>query len=1069
MGLLTTSSAVGAVALAALSLSAQETRRIDIFATAGDAAIDKAARIDGRKTFDRDGSFPVKVGEAGRHWVWVAYFAPSNRLVNMALRIDAPTGEAVRYERIDFRSGLPGAKPGQAAEVSRPAGWRWHAFEQAFEYPGAYVFHVARAAGAARQKGGHPPYRIASVWISADPAFDPSGDGARETGVPRPARVPEGFVAAREHPMTVALNTGLADARRRFRSAIHQNYPVFFNSQLLVDAGCDIEQNDYGRTDANPTGLKGAHTLQGGPDRGALERAYPMPKAGETFTPVGRKANSEGKYWNEWSVSFGPANESAYRKDLDEVRKVVDGPLNARVESWNIAWEQAGTYDYGETSVKAYRAWLAKRYGTLAQLNAAWRTGYASFDEIVPAKRADCVGSAKLADPFRRAQATANFIDFRDFCSKEYARLVARRVKAAGTDPEKRPIATQFANLDLNAVEWSGWRPLNDEDLFRIGVKEADRYGYDIYAVDDWVGAEYDTLSAFGNDEKRLEVREGSTHTPDPGLAVRSYWTLVGKGLKGFSHFMLQEGGNHAEFPKFGLTNLDQTPRPKLAAYSDAIRTVRQVENVLAAARRRHAAKPVAIYYSRTCNALQERALGSLFDCGPDSVFRVYELIRGNGYPVTFITDTQIREGRRLDGMAALFFVDAKYIPTDVLAKVERWVEAGGAVFADGQPGVYDGHGFPQDRFLKFLGVAPVQKRKVDSLAAEKNPFGYSAMSFDVVDADQLHKTQFEFFQQWDATHPIAKALGKFMFSGFGYRQVKATAGETIVMAQNGTPAGVLRTHGKGTSLYFAGYLGSIYGGAATTYEWRDAHSDPSPYRFMEACLDFVGAKKAATCDLPQRIRAKMRFESPLVDARGNAILPVTSYNDAPVGPFAVAWRLAQEMKEPKAVFALAQGSRKLTPVAFAVRDGLLRFTMPRFENFAAALALNEAEPLVSVDFGAVRRTAAGLVELNPGQAAEVRVRVFNPSAKPLRAGRVTLRLPKGWFYDRETADVPELPAYGASGECAFRIRTPDWCAATRFRPVNFIYENADVKSMPTAEVVWWKDAEQAGEGAQRP
>ena len=964
-----------------------------------------------------------------------------NTRANAALRVVAPSGETIRYERIDFMHALNGAEPWRDRSLVRAAGEVTNEFILVLESAGDYALKLSRAAAS---------------WKSWKTPLDPVGVWVEKVG---PLAVPEGFVPARVHPMTVALNTGVADACKRFRSTIHQNYPVFFNSQLLVDAGCDVEQNDYGRTDANPTGLKGAHNLQSNPDWGALNKAYPMPKEGETFAPVGRKANSEGKHWNEWSVSFEPANESAYKKDVEEVQKVVSGPLNDRVESWNIAWEQAGTYDYGETSVKAYRTWLEKQYGSLAKLNATWHTDYKTFGEIVPARRADCVGPKKLADPFKRAQATANFIDFRAFCSKEYARLIARRVKAAATDPEKRPIATQFANLDLNAVEWSGWRPLDDEDLFRFGVKDADRYGYDVYAVDDWVGAEYDTLSAFGDDAKRMEVREGSTHTPDPGLAVRSYWTLIGKGVKGFSHFMLQEGNSHAEFPKFGLTNYDQTPRPKLAAYSDAIRAVRQIENVLADARRRHAAKPVAIYYSRTCNALQERSLGSLFDCGPDNVFRVYELIRGNGYPVTFITDTQIREGKRLDGMAALFFVDAKYIPADVLEKVEGWVERGGAVFADAQPGVYDGHGFPQDRFLKFLGVEPIQQKKVDSLAAEKNPFGYSAMSFDVVDADQLHKTQFEFFQQWDSVHPVSKALGKFMFSGFGYQQIKATAGETVVMAQNGRPAAVIRSHGKGTSLYFAGYLGSIYGGA-TTYEWRDTHSDPSPYRFVDALLNFVGARKAATADLPARVRAKMRFESPLVDSRGNAILSATSYNDAPVGPFAVAWRLAAEMKPPKAVFVLSQGSRELVPVVFDVKDGEVRFTMPRFENFAAALALNEAEPLVSVDFGAARRTAAGLVELNPGQVAEVKVRVFNPSAKPLCAGRVTLRLPAGWFYDRETVDVPALSAYGASAELVFRIRTPDRCAATRFRPINFIYENADVKSMPTAEVVWWKDAD---------
>ncbi len=346
----------------------------------------------------------------------------------------------------------------------------------------------------------------------------------------------------------------------------------------------------------------------------------------------------------------------------------------------------------------------------------------------------------------------------------------------------------------------------------------------------------------------------------------------------------------------------------------------------------------------------------------------------------------------------------------------------------------------------------------MDSLAAEKNPFGYSAMSFDVVDADQLHKTQFEFFQQWDSTHPIAKALDKFTFSGFGYQQVKATDGEVVVMAHSARPAGVIREHGKGSSFYFAGFLGSIYGGAATTYEWRDAHSDPSPYRFMEAYLDYVGAKKVTMSDQPQRVRNKMRFESPLVDGRGNAILSMTSYNDDVVKPFTVTWALPQQVKEPKKLYALCQASRQLIPLNFSYKKGSIAFTMPSFQTFAAVLALNDAEPLVSVELVATKKGAAHLTEVNPNQTLTAKVKVLNPSAKPLAAGKVTLRLPKGWFYDHESVNVPTIAAYGESPELTFKIHTPAQCAAERIRPLNFIYENASVKSMPTAEVVLWKE-----------
>ena len=1057
---------VVAICALPLLLFAVDVQQINIFKLARPADSKRAKLLFGKspaapekKVLNEKASFPVSVKESGKYKFWIKFHTSKDKFTNLAVRIDAPTGEPIRYERIDYAHGLKSYMPYKEKRIVRPSGPMLYSFDIAFEYPGVYTVRTDTVSGAVWQKD-RPPHQIESVWISNDTKFHPEKN-PQISGSAAQISPPSGFIPAREHPLNIALNTGITDEKKRFKSTIHQNYPVFFNSALLIDTGCTFEQNNYGITDDKGTGLKGSHYLRQGPVR-ELAQKYPMPNAkkGETFIPVGRKANADGKYWNEWSFSFDEANESAYQQDLKEVQKLLHSPLNERTDSWAIAWEVGGTYDYGESSVKAYRKYLQDKYGTLEKLNSVWHTAYKSFEEIVPAKRDDCVGEKKLQDAFKRARETANFIDFREFCSREYAKVIARRVKASKSDPLKRPISTQFANLDLNAVEWSAWRPLDCEDLMRIGVKDADVFGYDVYGVDDWVGMEFDTFSSFGDDQKNLQIREGSTHTPDPYLAARTFWTAVGKGLKGFSHFMLQEGNNHAEFPKFGLTNFDQTPRPKLAAYSDAIRSVHHIEDLLMDSKRRHSSKPVAIYYSRTNNALQERSYGSLFDCGPDSPFRVYELIRGNGYPVTFITDTQIRDGKRLDEVSGIFFIDAKYIPVDVLEKVEEWVKKGGAVFADAQPGIYNGHGFPQDRFLKFLGIEPVTAKKVERLAADQNQYGYSAMSFDVVNADKLHKTQFEFFQQWDSPHPINRQLDKFMFSGFGYQKIKATAGEVIVMAHNGAPGAVIRNHGKGSSCYFAGYLGSIYGGAATHYEWRDAHSDPSPYRFIDAYLNYIGAKKTAFSDQEERIRNKMRFESPLVDAKGNAVLPMVSYNDEPLRPFRAEYRMPKDMKPPVCLYAQTNSNRKLIPLEFKRANEVLSFTMPSFRTFANVLALHNATPLLSLDFGTAKRSDAGLVEMNPGKTYAVKVTVYNPSPQALSAGKVVLRLPKGWFYDKEVAEVPSIPAYGKSGEMSFLIRTPDYCTATRFRPMNFLYENKDGrKSMPTVEMVWWKNS----------
>ena len=51
-----------------------------------------------------------------------------------------------------------------------------------------------------------------------------------------------------------------------------------------------------------------------------------------------------------------------------------------------------GEWGYEELSRQAYRAWLAARYGTIGELNRAWKSTYASFDQIQPSRKGDAPG-----------------------------------------------------------------------------------------------------------------------------------------------------------------------------------------------------------------------------------------------------------------------------------------------------------------------------------------------------------------------------------------------------------------------------------------------------------------------------------------------------------------------------------------------------------------------------------------------------------------------------------------------------------------------------------------------------
>lgn len=46
-----------------------------------------------------------------------------------------------------------------------------------------------------------------------------------------------------------------------------------------------------------------------------------------------------------------------------------------------------GEWGYEEISLLAYRAWLARRYGTIDRLNKSWKSTFASFDQIRPSRK----------------------------------------------------------------------------------------------------------------------------------------------------------------------------------------------------------------------------------------------------------------------------------------------------------------------------------------------------------------------------------------------------------------------------------------------------------------------------------------------------------------------------------------------------------------------------------------------------------------------------------------------------------------------------------------------------------
>lgn len=979
------------------------------------------------------GYIPFTVTSPGRHSIWLRIYTDKDRAANMLAIVRAPNGEAVCAERIDAPiHWLNPAKPYLEHKISREAGFRFCRFETVFEYPGAYSINLSNAV---TREGGRR--LVESIYVSNDAAFDPAVKPAVSTVPPQAvAKVPAGFLPAKVYPLHVSLYTGIEDAKRRFKAGLIQNGAIYLDPSAMVLMGVTHQQGIFGNEKIN-CGLLTFRWAPHADNSSAFVKSIKSPE--------GRFVNAEGTVGSGFSLSWDPALQDALANGRERMLKsIADKAIDKTIGAWCICGEAGGNLDYSPYSVDKFRIWLKNKYGTIERLNSAWRSDFKDFAAIYPAKSPE--------------EKKTNWLEFRDFSSKLFATVMAQSVKAVNSvDPMKRPATTQLSNLDLFASDYARFRPHNFEDMILIGLKETDNIGWDAYCADDYMGAEVDLMDSLGRGKKML-LREFNTHNQNVEIAARTYWTTFGKGARGISLFQFHEGGGHDSYPKWALTNKDMTPRDKLGAFSDQMQEIHRLESIVVEAKKVYPVKPVAIFYNKIDMTLSKAPLSSSWGEGIDTPYHLYEMLRGRGYPVTFTTDSQIRDGF-LKNFGAVVFADAQHISAEACDRIVEWVNAGGAVIGDTWPGTYTELGHRQNTLLDLFGIRPRDTKKVDKIKLEESPQGYGEITVAAINPDTLYNTVMETWQQWDSEHPVARKTGNWMFSGYGRSDIVCTAGEVVGMVFDGHPGVVVNRTGKGHSLYISTMLGSLYGGSASRYEWDTAHADLSPARLLDAFLEFAGIRKLSIAGLPERQAYKLRVEAPLIDEKGNGLITMVSYNDTPLPAFhlKIAWPAG--VKIPRKIFSVTGGSRQALELPFKFANGMIELNIPGFNSHAALLAISDSVPLLSLEFPNAGRDVAGLVTMTPNSEAKVKVTVHNLSGKPV-SGRVTARLPEGWFYDKESVSVGKIAPW-RSGTVVFTIKAPSFCAARRVRPISFLFEGDGRRSMPATEAVWWQAKEE--------
>ncbi|MEO8205810.1 MAG: beta-galactosidase [Chthoniobacterales bacterium] len=988
---------------------------------------------------------PIVIPQAGTYQVWVRHYTTQGKYTSFYVLFRDNLGVAVDFNYVDFSPGVGTAKPKVVKDAPKDAKPElvWSTFEITFERPMEGTLSFGPSQGTVGGTVG-----VDCVIVTDDKAFDATkADIAKistDAGAMQKQTPPAGMQPAPVITAHSSFFTGEADPEKQFVLAFINQAASYRDYGWAVQMGGNT---DHGWTNGSSKFGIGTMAL---PDYG-----YMHANIAKLFPePAGRFVNAEGKASKRFSLSYAPFRKEYMKQMAVQLQNFKD---DKDTKVFRASDEGSGFYDYSDAAKNAFHNWLKQRFGTIEKLNTLWRSDYKSFDDI-PLPRMPAEKDNKAA-----------WFAFREFSGLEYATFIADKAKVIReNDPQHRHATSQSSCLSINAPTFTSKAPMDFEEVINIGFANEPEFGVDAYSTaDGFTGCDIDFLLSLTKD-KRLINNEFNVHSQDPRNMAQAYWGMVGKGVKGIATWTFQSSPKLWMYYMWALLNSDDTPRDKLGPIADANQEIHRLERILGSTKAIPFVKPVALYYSRMDLSLKQTTLG-VFSSAIDNPYRIYAILRGQGYTVRWITPKQISEGALKD-VSAVFMLGANHVPADAATKLAQWVKGGGCLVGDQWPGGFDEYDRTQETLMDVFGIrpkviaAPLAAEKVaanDALTMSQTPVGggVDPEVLRTLSGDDLLRSVEEMWDQWDSKHPVAKATRNWHLSGFELKKVEVVVPTAEVigmsMGRKSFPGLVINDFGKGDALYSAIMLGTLFESGPVSFEWDSSREGPGLSRILNAFLEFSGVERLSQTGLPERLGWRMRIETPLTDPKGNVFVGMTSLNEIPLPafPLTLRWPVAA----PKMLMSITAGSREMKQLPFEVKDGKLMATVPGFDTAASLLALSNSDPLISLDISGAPRGVAGMLDVTPNTRLKVKATVWNPSAKKLPAGEVKLFTAPGWFCVAGEQKVEAIEPYGHQ-EVNFEIEAPAICTKFTIRPLVFKYTADKVTSTPCTEMVWWKN-----------
>ncbi len=462
---------------------------------------------------------------------------------------------------------------------------------------------------------------------------------------------------------------------------------------------------------------------------------------------------------------------------------------------------------YCPSSIRRFRSWLQRKYGSLENLNQAWYRTFTDWDQVEPPR-------------FGTILSYTDFIDWKLYIREKLAEDLRLRAEAVrSVDPTR--VTTSHAAVPglYTSPMWGVGAP---DDWLMAG--SVDYWGTSIYPKHSFPDRHWSllTLTSLMDFIRSSGLSKGGFYVGElqAGMGIRG--TVVGdpvtagdqrlraigmlsRGARAINVYAYYPMNSGYEAGGYGLINLDGSVTPRARELGRLAAAVDRHQKLFLAAR--PARSPVAVVYNPLAHLVGGEQNSGRGSTVRESLQGLHQLMWKHNLPMDFVHIREVEAGV----LAQYKFVFLPYplmLTATAARQLASFVENGGTLFSEARCGWNDDRGYSQDVIPGF-GLDQV--------------FGVREGRLKMVDTVELQP------EAGAVPEGIQRLRGVELWEEL----IPGAATQVLATVPGVGPALTVRSHGRGRA-----YMAGTFVGAALARE-----ADPQTESFLAAILREAGVR----------------------------------------------------------------------------------------------------------------------------------------------------------------------------------------------------------------------------------